>query len=405
MTSFKYEAIARNGQKSAGIIEAETEMEAALKLRANYDVIERLQPMSAGAVGGKNLMSLQIGGINMKAFTVACSQFAIIMNSGLPIARAVQLIANKTDDKPLREMFSKVSADVEAGSSLADSFEIHGGKKLPGTFIETIRAGEESGNLSNAFSSMADYFDKRMAVKRKIKSAVSYPIFVLVIAVVVVIVLMVAVVPTFASIFEQQGSEIPGVTQALIDLSNFVGNNVVLIVGLIVGIIVVYKVANKTEKGGMAIAKAKLRMPVLGKLMELQAASEFASTMAIMMGSGIPMNRSVDITARVLSNRYVRQLVGGVSNMIEEGFDLSRSLAETEVMPDILVDMVTVGEETGELETTLKTIAGYYDTEYQMAVDGAVGKLSPIILLITAGIAGFIVVAMYVAMFDMYNGM
>ncbi len=405
MTSFKYEAISRSGQKSAGIIEAETEMEAALKLRANFDVIERLQPMSAGAVGGKNLMALQIGGINMKAFTVACSQFAIIMNSGLPIARAVQLIANKTDDKPLREMFSKVSADVEAGSSLADSFEIHGGKKLPGTFIETIRAGEESGNLSNSFSSMADYFDKRMQVKRKIKSAVSYPIFVLVIAVIVVIVLMVAVVPTFASIFDQSGGEIPGVTQALIDISNFVGNNVVLIVGLIVGIIVAYKVTNKTEKGGMAIAKAKLRMPVLGKLMELQAASEFASTMAIMMGSGIPMNRSVEITARVLSNRYVRQLVGGVSNKIEEGFDLSRSLAETEVMPDILVDMVTVGEETGELETTLQTIAGYYDTEYQMAVDGAVGKLSPIILMITAGIAGFIVIAMYVAMFEMYNGM
>ncbi|MBR3242141.1 MAG: type II secretion system F family protein [Parasporobacterium sp.] len=408
MLSFKYQAITKNGQKISGILEANNEMEAATKIRESCDVILKLQPTEVGEDGEekKNLLAMDIGNkLDLKAFTVVCNQFAIIMKSGLPVARSVQLIADKTPDKSLKRLLNRVATDVESGKTLADSFEEHGKKKLPQTFIETIRAGEESGNLANAFASMASHFDKQIKTKAKIRSAVSYPIFVLVIAVAVVIVLMVAVVPTFSAIFDQAGAEIPGVTQFLIDLSSFVQNNIVIILIVLAVIIVGYNIYSHSEKGSMTVAKLKLKMPVLGNLNELKSAAELSNTMAIMMGSGIPMNRSISITSKVLTNKYVSERISEVTEKIEQGHDLAKSLEETEVMPAILIDMVTVGEETGELEQTLSTIAGYYDEEYNMAVDKTVSKLSPILLMVTAGIAGFIVIAMYVAMFEMYNTM
>lgn len=406
MLNFKYQAITKNGERISGVLEAANEMEAAAKIRESCKVIIKLQPTDGGLEEKGGLMAMEIGSkVDLKAFTMVCNQFAIIMKSGLPVARAVQLIAEKTPDKSLKKMLNRVATDVEGGKTLADSFEEHGKKKLPTTFIETIRAGEESGNLANSFQSMASHFDKQIKTKQKVRSAISYPIFVLVIAVVVVIVLMVAVVPTFTSIFESQGADIPGVTKALIDISDFIGKNIVWILGVIAVIIIGYKVYGRTDQGALNIAKLKLKLPVLSNLAELRSASELANTMAIMMGSGIPMNRSISITSKVMTNKYVSEKIGEVAEEIEKGKDLAQSLEETEVMPAILIDMVTVGEETGELEGTLSTIAGYYDEEFNLAIDKAVSKLSPIILLITAGIAGFIVIAMYVAMFSMYEGM
>lgn len=407
MLSFKYQAITKNGQKISGVLDAVNEMEAAAKIRESCDVILKLQVVGEGGYEEKGgLMTMEIGNkLDLKSFTVVCNQFAIIMKSGLPVARSVQLIADKTPDKSLKRMLNRVASDVEGGKTLADSFEEHGKKKLPNTFIETIRAGEESGNLANAFQSMASHFDKQIKTKAKIRSAVSYPIFVLVIAVAVVIVLMVAVVPTFSSIFEASGGQIPAVTQFLIDLSNFISNNIIIILVVVAVIIVGYNIYAHTEKGSLQISKLKMKLPVLGNLQELKSAAELSNTMAIMMGSGIPMNRSISITSKVLTNKYVSEQVQTVTEKIEQGHDLAKSLQDTEVMPAILIDMVTVGEETGELEQTLSTIATYYDEEYNIAVDKAVSKLSPILLLVTAGIAGFIVIAMYVAMFDMYNTM
>ena len=407
MLNFKYQAITKNGQKISGVLEAANEMEAASKIRESCDVILKLQPVESGSLEEKGgLMSMEIGNkLDIKAFTVVCSQFAIIMKSGLPVARSVQLIADKTPNKSLKRMLNKVASDVESGKTLADSFEEHGGKKLPSTFIETVRAGEESGNLGNAFQSMASHFDKQIKTKQKIRSAVSYPIFVLVIAIAVIIVLMVKVVPTFSAIFDSYGGQIPAVTQVLIDLSNFVAGNIIWILIVVAVIVIGFNIYSHTEKGGMALAKLKLKLPVIGNLTYLKSASELSNTMAIMMGSGIPMNRSISITSKVLSNKYVSAKIGEVTEKIEQGQDLAKSLAESEVMPDILIDMVTVGEETGELEDTLQTIAGYYDEEYNVAVEKAVSKLSPAILVVTAGIAGFIVIAMYMAMFEMYNVM
>ena len=390
-----------NGQKVSGVIEAFNEMDAVDRLKQNHSIIIKMTPVKGE---GEGLLNMEIGGnkLNNKAFIVMCSQFAIILNAGIPIARTVHLIAEKTSDKPLKKMLLKVGEDVEAGRSVAASFAERGEKLLPPTFVETIAAGEQSGNLDKAFQTIHEHFDKQAKMAAKVRSAMAYPLFVLFIAVAVVAVLMIKVVPTFTAIFDSMGGELPGVTKALIAISNFFIKYWMILVAIIAVVVIVYKVYGNTEEGRMNLAKWSLKVPILGNIQELNAASEFANTMTTMLASGLPMTRAISITAKTMSNYFMSTETGKLAVKLEEGRGLGQSMREANYMPDILVDMVAVGEETGEMEKTLNTIAKYYDAELDMAIANALAKLEPALLVGLAGIAGFIVIAIYMAMFGMY---
>ena len=393
--------MSNNGQKVSGVIEAFNEMDAVDRLKQNHSIIIKMTPVKGE---GEGLLNMEIGGnkLNNKAFIVMCSQFAIILNAGIPIARTVHLIAEKTSDKPLKKMLLKVGEDVEAGRSVAASFAERGEKLLPPTFVETIAAGEQSGNLDKAFQTVHEHFDKQAKMAAKVRSAMAYPLFVLFIAVAVVAVLMIKVVPTFTAIFDSMGGELPGVTKALIAISNFFIHYWMILVAIIAAVVIFYKVYGNTEEGRMNFAKWILKVPILGNIQELNAASEFANTMTTMLASGLPMTRAISITAKTMSNYFMSTETGKLAVKLEEGRGLGQSMREANFMPDILVDMVAVGEETGEMEKTLNTIAKYYDAELDMAIANALAKLEPALLVGLAGIAGFIVVAIYMAMFGMY---
>ncbi len=405
MVTYKYQALSANGQKVSGVIEAFNEMDAVDRIKQNHSVILKMTPMKGEGEGG--LLAMEIGGnkLNNKAFTVMCSQFAIILNAGIPIARTVHLIAAKTSDKPLHRMLVHVAEDVEAGRSISQSFAERGEKLLPPTFVETIAAGEQSGNLDKAFETVHEHFDKQAKMAAKVRGALAYPLFVLAIAVIVVIVLMAKVVPTFTAIFDSYDAELPMVTQILIAVSNFFAKYWMVMLAIIAGFTIFYKVYGNTEKGRMQFAEWQLKLPVLGEIAELNAASEFANTMTTMLASGLPLVRAIGITARTMSNYFMSTEVGKLSVKLEEGRALGASMREADFMPDILVDMVSVGEETGEMEQTLHTIAGYYDAELDQAIASALAKLEPALLVGLAGIAGFIVIAIYMAMFGMYAAM
>ena len=393
--------MSNNGQKVSGVIEAFNEMDAVDRLKQNHSIIIKMTPVKGE---GEGFLNMEIGGnkLNNKAFIVMCSQFAIILNAGIPIARTVHLIAEKTSDKPLKKMLLKVGEDVEAGRSVAASFAERGEKLLPPTFVETIAAGEQSGNLDKAFQTVHEHFDKQAKMAAKVRSAMAYPLFVLFIAVAVVAVLMIKVVPTFTAIFDSMGGELPGVTKALIAISNFFIHYWMILVAIIAVVVIFYKVYGNTEEGRMNFAKWILKVPILGNIQELNAASEFANTMTTMLASGLPMTRAISITAKTMSNYFMSTETGKLAVKLEEGRGLGQSMREANYMPDILVDMVAVGEETGEMEKTLNTIAKYYDAELDMAIANALAKLEPALLVGLAGIAGFIVIAIYMAMFGMY---
>jgi len=404
LVTFKYQAISKNGEKVSGVVEAFNEPDAVERIKQTCNVVLRLAEVKSKRTG---FLNMEIGKpkLNAKAFTVMCSQFAIILRAGIPIARTVHLIADKTSDKPLKNMLVQVAEDVEAGRSIASAFAERGDKLLPQIFIETIRAGEESGSLDRSFETMYLHYDKQTKIRGKVKSALAYPVFVLLVAIVVVIVLMAKVVPTFTAIFESYGSELPGITRLLVNISNFFKDYYLVMFAVIAAAIILYKIFSNTETGRLKLAQLGLKIPIFGNINVLNAASQFANSMATMLGAGLPMVKCVSITAKVMNNYHVSQEIGKITGKLEEGSGLGVSLRETECMPDILVDMTAVGEETGELEETLHTIAGYYDTELEMAINSALGKLEPAILVGLGVIAGFIVIAIYVAMFEMYNVM
>ena len=404
MVTYKYTALSNNGQKVNGVIEAFNEMDAVDRIKQNHSVIIKMTPVKGE---GEGFFNMEIGGnkLNNKAFIVMCSQFAIILGAGIPIARTVHLIADKTTDKPLKRMLTHVAEDVEAGRSISASFAERGEKLLPTTFVETIAAGEQSGNLDKAFQTVHEHFDKQAKMAAKVRGALAYPVFVLFIAVAVVVVLMVKVVPTFIAIFDSYNAELPLPTRMLIAISNFFVKWWMPMLAVIAVFTIAYKLYSNTEEGRMNLAKWSLKVPVLGNIQILNAASEFANTMATMLASGLPLTRAITITAKTMSNYFMSTETGKLAVKLEEGRALGASMREANFMPDILVDMVSVGEETGEMEHTLHTIAKYYDAELDQAIASALAKLEPALLVGLAGIAGFIVVAIYMAMFGMYAAM
>ena len=378
MATYKYTAISKDGVKVSGVVEGFNEFDAVDRIKQDCDIVLKLTEVEEKKPG---LLSMEIGGnrLNAKAFSLMCAQFSIILQSGIPIGRTVRLIGDKMTDKKLKGILKKVAEDVEAGRSVATSFQERGGKLLPAVFIETIRAGEESGNLSKAFETMYQHYDKQVKMRAKVRNALIYPVFVLALAVVVVIVLMVKVVPTFMDIFASYDAELPLITQSLILISNFFRKYIFLIIVVFAAIALIFKLYANTEKGRMNVANLALKIPVL--------------------------TRAVSITARVINNYYISQCVGKMTSRLEEGHTLGECMREADCLPDILVDMTAVGEETGELESTLHTVSGYYESELDMAVQDVLKKLEPTLLIFMAVVAGYIVLAVYIAMFQMYSVM
>ena len=406
MPQYKYSAVTKDGKKVNGLIEGFNEMDAAAKIKESYSIVLQIREVQEKSKAAA-FLSMDIGGnkLDDKSFMLMCRQFSVILKAGVPIRRTVELIADKMTDKPLKRILEQVVKDVEGGRSLAASFEERGKKILPITFLETVRAGEEAGSLDTAFDSISEHYAKQSKMKGKVKGALIYPAFVLVVAVVVVIVLMVKVVPTFTAIFDSYDAELPVPTQILIGMSNFFTRYWMVLLGIAAAIALGFKLYGNTEQGRINLAKLQLRLPVLGNIAILNGASQFANTMGMMMGAGLPMTKAVTITSRVLDNYFISQQVGKITARLEEGHTLGHRLREAACLPDILVDMTGVGEESGELEQTLRMTADYYDTELEQATAAALAKLEPTILVFLAGFAGFIVIAIYMAMFGMYAAM
>lgn len=402
MPTFTYIGMSDAGERVNGVVEAYDEIEAMEKARELCRVVQGVKEVREG----KNILTMDITKPKAKAKNLAimCAQFSTILQSGLPIARAVALVADQTADKYLRRVLADVTADVASGHGLAESLE-NKGPELPRVFIETIRAGEESGHLPEGFERLHAYYDKRSKVAAKVAGALTYPIFVLIIAVVVVTLMMVLVVPAIAGMVSSLGTDMPGITQFLIDVSAWMGANWLVMLVVLALIVVGVKLFARTEQGKTLLAKAKLKLPVIGVVGVYSGASQFANTMSTLIAAGLPMTRSVAVTARVLGNYVLSREVGRMEAGLEEGRTLGECMAECRYLPRTLVEMAVVGEQTGELEATLETIGEFYDDETQRVTDRALSLMEPTLLVIMALFAGFIVIALYLPLFTMYASM
>ncbi|MCR5304706.1 MAG: type II secretion system F family protein, partial [Lachnospiraceae bacterium] len=279
MKTFEYRAEMANGREARGIIQATDEYSAILKIRNDYPVVTHISEVQQKGSTGLNM---EIGGprkINQKNLSIACKQIAITLKAGVPIARCLELIGRQTEDKMLKRIITQTAEDVAEGNGLASSLN-RNGPELPPTFIETMRAGEESGNLEHSFDEMADYYEKAYKNAGKIKSALGYPMFVLVVAIVVLFIVMLFVMPTMGKTFKDLGGELPIMTKALISFSDFFSANWMMIVAVMASVLVARSVFLLTEKGKEMNGLFQLRNTGFGKIHQLAGAAQFANTMA-----------------------------------------------------------------------------------------------------------------------------
>lgn len=402
MPTYTYIGVSADGKRLNGVVEAYDEIEAMEQARDLCRVVQSVKEVK----DSKNLLAMDITKpkAKQKNLAIMCAQFSTILKAGLSISRAVSLVADQTTDKYLKRVLVNVAEDVASGHGLADSFE-NKGENLPRVFIETVRAGEESGHLPESFVRLHDYYDKRSKVAAKVAGALTYPIFVLVIAVVVVAIMMVMVIPAIAGMVSSLGTDMPAITQFLIDSSDWVSANILIIVIVVALIIVGGKMYSGTEAGKKLLGKAKLRLPVLGVVGEYSGASQFANTMSMLIASGLPMTRAIAVTSRVMGNHVLSREIGRMEAGLEEGRTLGECMEECEYLPHTLIEMTTVGEQTGELEETLETMGKFYDDETQRVTDRALSLMEPTLLVLMALFAGFIVIALYLPLFTMYASM
>ena len=406
MATFRYKAMTPDGAEVKGVMQAPDEFSAVQKIRQQCPVIQEISQVKESKPGGAGgLMSLELGSkkIDEKALSVMCSQFSIMLRSGQMIGRVMQMVADQTADKNLKKLLQDSAEDVEQGSTVASALERHGEKRLPMTFIETVRAGEMAGTLETSFDKLESYYEKSYKNKQKIKSVMSYPIFVMIVAVVVVIVIMAKVVPSLSATFADLGGELPMITQILINISKFFQKWYIVMIIVIVGLVIGLKVYFGTEKGRLVKGKLLLKAPVIGKISTFSGAAQFADTMSTMLSSGLTVNHAVEVTGKVMDNALLAEDVGAMIPRIEEGRSLGDCIKSCQYFPDNLKEMVAIGEESGSLDETLTTIADYYYNEQDHATQQAVSKLEPTIMVFLAGFAGFIVLAIYLPMFTMYN--
>lgn len=402
MPLFKYTALGPDGKEVSGLIEAEDELAAMSKVKVDHQIVLKMTKTSEKAKARIDLNEPLW--VSEKTLAMTASQFAILLRSGLPTARTVEVIAQQTSDKLMKRILRETAEDVSAGYSLAQSLETHG-KKIPMAFIETVRAGEEAGTLEQSFERLAKYYEKSYKLKNKVRAAMMYPAMLSVLAVIVIAIVITVTVPVMEDIITGGGGELPLPTRILLAISSFCTNWWWLAVALIIAGALGARAYKKTDQGRLQFAILATKIPVMGKITLMNGASQFANTMATLLSAGLPVTHALAVTGKVMDNYAIGLTVVECTEGVEEGRALGDVVAPNAYLPPLLKEMTAVGEESGSLEDTLTTIGVYYDSEVEQATAKALSLLEPVLTGILGVSIGFIVIALYLPMFTMYNFM
>ena len=406
MITYRYKGLTSSGANVEGVVEAFDKQDALMRAKENCRVLISVEPVSGGKVNdimNADLGALLSGGkIKPKALTLLCSQLAIELKAGLPLVSSLKLVAENEENKVLKRILEEVADDVHAGNGLADSFAARG-PGLPRTFIETVRAGEESGKLDDTFERLQVYYEKSSAVSSKVASAMTYPAMLISVAVVVIAIIMVVAVPVFEKTFSDMGNELPLPTKILIAMSNFMVDNLILIIAVVAATALAIFFYAKTDNGRHFFARLALTFPGLNLVNKMNAASQFASTLSTMLASGLPLVSAARITGNVADNLLISEDIEKAVTGVIEGNRLADGIKQSKWFPQLLKEMVTVGEETGKLEDTLNVISDYYTKEVDNAVKQAMDILNPIITIVLALMVVFILLSVYLPIFGMYG--
>ncbi|MCB9764857.1 MAG: type II secretion system F family protein [Alphaproteobacteria bacterium] len=403
MPVFAYEGRGANGEPKKGNVEAADLDAAKARLRLmkiNPTTVKQRGAFDIDLELPQGVKELLKPGVGTKDLVIMVRQFSTMIDSGLPLIQCLQILSEQSSNPTLRDQLTVIKEQVESGSTFADAL-----KKFPKTFDDLFRnlvaAGEIGGILDTILNRLATFLEKNEALKRKIKGAMTYPIVVMVVATLVVTVLLVKVVPTFEAMFAEFGGALPAPTQIVVDLSYFMQESWWMIFGGAGAAFYGLKFAYGQPRGKLLIDKILLKLPVMGELLTKVAVARFCRTLGTMVSSGVPILDGLEICARTAGNLVIENAVLNARQSIAEGRTISEPLSEAGVFPEMVCQMISVGENTGALDIMLSKIADFYDEEVDQAVENLTSMMEPLIMVFLGVVVGGFVVAMYLPIFTM----
>ncbi len=400
MARYKYVITDKYGKEKKGMMESQSEEQAIARLKGDGSVVLQIRETKSLDDAAWNI---QIGsGVKKKDITIFCKQFHSILTAGVTVIDGLQMVQDQTENKNLRRALLNVQANVSKGESLAGAMEQEG-KVFPELLIHMVRAGEATGNLEIAFERITSQFDKDMKLVSMVRSAMIYPIVVVIVAVAVVIILMSTVIPNFRETFETMGEELPGLTKMVIAMSDFITGHLVGVLGTIVGLVIFIIIGKGTEPGKQFLSRVALIIPMIKNFSVKNASARFSMTMATLVMSGVPLVDALEIAGDVISNRLIRKAVKDCREEVMQGIPMSEPLEASGVFPPMLTHMLRIGEETGTTEQMLDKVAEYYEEEVTEATRNLTTAMEPMIIIVLAVLVGGILGAVMMPMLSIYE--
>jgi type IV pilus assembly protein PilC len=400
MPVFQYEAMDARGQEVRAEVEANTQEEAVAKIRGmgHFPTQIRLKGRRVAATEAKKkkTKSFAFGRVSRKELTQFTRQMSTLQDAGLPILRSLRILEGQTKPGVLKNALQDIIEDVEAGSTLSEAMEKHP-KAFDRLYVHTVRAGEAGGVLDQILRKLAEFMEKAMALKRRITGAMVYPVMVISIAVIIVAAIIRFIVPRFEEIFTKFDIKggLPFMTQALIDVSHFVANYFYIILAIPVAVYFGLRLMKASRGGQFILDWVTMHIPLVGSIVSRTAIARFSRTLGTLITSGVPILEALNITRETVGNEVVSRALAQVHDSIREGESIAGPLRASGVVDPIVVNMVDVGEETGELDKMLIKVADTYDEEIDHLVGSLVNALEPIMIIFLGGTIGFIVVALF----------
>ncbi|HSA06702.1 MAG TPA: type II secretion system F family protein [Candidatus Gastranaerophilales bacterium] len=409
MIQYSYKARDKQGNLYESIISAENEDAALSYLTEKGLWIVHIKKAKNKDKSILNLeldkLIIKLTGVGLNDIVVFCRQFAALVNSGIPILRSLNILSSQTENQGFAEILKKIKDDVEQGISLSEAFGKHP-KIFDRLFISMIKAGESGGVLDEVLNRISGFMEYKAKLSGKIKSAMAYPVIVSIFAVIIFFIMLTFVLPRFSSIFTRLGSELPAYTQFLINISEFIRSSsfvvfLIAIAAIIFGLLRIYS----TSAGKYFFDGIFLKIPILGGLLQKISISRFTRTFGTLIKSGVPILTALEIVEDSAGNAVIAKSVRHVKNEIKQGGMIYKPLEDSPVFPPMVVSMIAVGEETGELDVMLTKIADFYDTEVEVGVEALTSMLEPFMMVFLGGMVGAVIVGMYLPMFKIFEAL